>query len=397
MNLNESLRVALESIWANRMRSFLTMLGIVIGVAAVIAVVAIAQGGRSMILGEMQMLGSNLLWVYPKSLEENLNWERIEWLEAKNVRDIQAQVSEVLNLTPENSRQLTLRAGANSRSSAVIGVSHSYANVRNLEVAEGRFFTREEVDGFRRVAVVASNVPEKLLGSEGVVGKAIYLDGIKYTIVGVLEESGGGMFADQRVNDHVYVPYTSLNRLLGERRIDVLYVQAETPEAVERVREDLEEYLTVEFGKDRFSVQSLNELMDVMKNVTGIMTNVVAGIAAVALLVGGIGIMNIMLVSVTERTREIGIRKALGARRKDLLYQFLVEAVVLSGVGGIAGILVGGLMVTIVAKLTNLPSLISVQSVGLAFLFAASVGVLFGVYPASKAGRLDPIEALRYE
>lgn len=397
MNLNEGFRVALESIWANRMRSFLTMLGIVIGVAAVIAVVAIGQGGQSVILGEIEGLGSNLLWVYPKSLEQNLNWERTEWLEAKDVRDIQARVPGVLNLTPENSRQLTLRAGANSRSSSVIGVSHSYAEVRSLEVANGRFFTREEVDGYRRVAVVASNVPEKLFGNEGAVGRAVYLDGIKYNVVGVLEESGSGIFADPGANDHVYVPYTSLNRLLGERRIDVLYLQAETPEAVEGVKQDLEGYLSAEFGKDKFSVQSLNEILEVTRNVTGIMTNVVAGIAAVALLVGGIGIMNIMLVSVTERTREIGIRKALGARRRDLLYQFLVEAVVLSGVGGIVGILVGGLIVTIMAKLANLPSLISVQSVGLAFLFAAGVGVLFGVYPASKAGKLDPIEALRYE
>jgi putative ABC transport system permease protein len=397
MNLKESLRVALDSIWANRLRAFLTMLGIVIGVAAVIAVVAIAQGGQAMILGEIEGLGSNLLWVFPQDLNESLHWERMEWMEIRDMEALQASSPYIAAVTPENMRTVTLKAGTTSKTTSASGVSHSFADMRNLSISQGRFFTREEEKGSRRVAVVASNVPKDLFDGQNPVGEALYIDGIRFTVTGVLEEDEGGMFADRTANDRVYVPYTALHRLLGEKRLDVVFIQAMTPESMPEVKEVILEVLEKRFGEDRFAVQSLNEVIAVAQSVTGIMTNVVAGIAAVALLVGGIGIMNIMLVSVTERTREIGIRKALGARRRDLLYQFLVEAVVLSGVGGLVGIVVGGGLVSVVARLARLPSLISVQSVVLAFLFAAGVGVLFGVYPASKAAKMDPIDALRYE
>lgn len=397
MNLEESFRVALESIWANKMRSFLTMLGIVIGVAAVIAVVAIAQGGQSMILGEIEGLGSNLLWVFPKSLNESLNWERIQWLEDKDIKALERAVPSIENLSPENMRVLTMRAGAESGSFSVSGVSHSYHEVRSLRIGQGRFFTRDEIEGARRVAVLASDVPEKLFNRSDVLGEVFYVEGLRFVIVGILDKVEGGMLGDPRAGEYVFLPYTTLNRMLGEKRVDVLYLQVKTSADVAHCKEEVMEVLDRRFGEDKFAIQSLEEFIAVAQNVMGIMTKVVAGIAGVALLVGGIGIMNIMLVSVTERTREIGIRKALGARRRDLLYQFLVESTVLSGVGGLAGILMGGILVTLVSKVAGLPSLISVQSVALAFLFSAGVGILFGVYPASKAAKLDPIEALRYE
>ncbi|MHB9143946.1 MAG: ABC transporter permease [Symbiobacteriia bacterium] len=400
MSFIESFAIAFDALRANKMRSFLTMLGIIIGVGAVIAVVAIGQGGQAMVIKEIEGIGAGMVWVQPKfDPSRAMDIKKIELLKPEDMKVI-AQVPGIVDLSPEIRTGGTVKHGSEALDIGILGTSAGYGTVRNVKVATGRFLSRTDVEGSARVAVIGAGVSEKFFGKVKGIGQVIHINGLPYTVIGVLENSTGlmaqsGDNANARFN--VYIPYTTMQRIVGTEDITVIYVKPETPARTDQVVKAMQVAMDRLHGAGKFEVMSMDTIVKSVKTVTNILTSVVAGVAAIALLVGGIGIMNIMLVSVTERTREVGLRKAIGATRQDLLWQFLIEAVVVSVVGGCIGIGFGGALVFLVSKLGHLPGLISAWSVALAFFFSLLVGVVFGVYPANKAARLDPIEALRYE
>jgi len=399
VNLLENLLLALEGLWANKLRSMLTMLGIIIGVAAVIVVIALGAGGQAVILGELEGLGSNLIWVFPRQDSGHGSWDRLVTMDNGDIQAIEAQARYVKAVSPQISMQSTAKTVKDTKDISATGVGKDYREIRNVNIESGRFFSEYDFKEGNRVAVIGTDVAKSLFDSDRVVGEVFYLNGQQFTVVGVIEErkQGMGIVANDIGNDSVLIPYTAMQRMTGDYGFYLLFATAESSEVTLDAAKEIENILARRHGPNRFEVLSLEQTIDVVEEITSILTAVIAGIAGIALLVGGIGIMNIMLVSVTERTKEIGIRQAIGAKRRDLLYQFLIEALVLSLIGGLLGILVGAGLVKLLTILLELPSLISVSSILLALSFSFVVGMIFGVYPASKASKLDPIEALRYE
>lgn len=403
MAFRENISIALDSIWANRLRSFLTMLGIIIGTAAVIGVVSIGQGGRSMIIQEIEGLGANLIIVFPRTFDNRQGWQKPVFLETEDIASIQ-RIEGLAASSPEVDWLTTVRHGGQSKTLSVLGVADTFRTIRNVSIDEGRFLSEYDVASSRRVAVVGSKVCDDLFGTSerkgrrGAVGRTVEIGGYGFTVIGVTGEEKPGLITTQEVSGYsVFLPYTTVSRLTGNEAIPVLFAAAERRGSVKQVSERIRRMLERKYGPGRFEVQNLETAIEAVGQVTTIMTVVVGGIAAIALLVGGIGIMNIMLVSVTERTKEIGLRKALGAARPQILGQFLTEAVVLSGCGGLVGVAAGAGLARIASWLWKLPSLVSWYSVLIGFGFSVAVGVVFGVYPASRASRMDPIEALRHE
>src|SRR5690606_31774630 len=341
MMLWENILLALDALRVNAMRTLLTLLGVVVGVAAVISVIAIARGGQAMVIREVEGLGSGMVWIEP-NLAEQSDFTRLELLDQRDLEAV-SLLPGVAEASPMISTSMPARVTDESRDITVTGVSAGYARVRNLDLAAGRYFTEREVAAGQRLAVVNEQVVERLFpGAEAgdVIGEVLWLDRHPFVVVGVLE-STSGLVASVGGFEEAQVPFTTLSRLTGADEFLAIFVTPEEGADLDRLMEDLRAAVERHHGPGKFSVNSLDQVLGAIRSVTDIMTLVVAGIAAIALLVGGIGIMNIMLVSVTERTREIGIRKAIGARRADLLSQFLVEAVVVSSLGGIIGILVG--------------------------------------------------------
>ncbi len=406
MLIGETIRVALGALRANKLRSLLTMLGIVIGVAAVIAVVALGKGAQKQVNDRIAALGTTLLTVSPGQAQTGGvrtggGGARLIIDDATALKDRGEHIGAV---QPEMSGSLQVQYLNKNTSTTITGVTANYPDVRKYEMQNGRFFTNAEDQTRQRVAVVGPAVVENLglQTPEAIVGETIRIRGIQFTVVGVFK-SKGQTNAFQNPDDQVLIPITTARfRVLGNNRIRAISVLAPSEEEIPQTMADIQKILRREHrlrpGKDDdFQIRNQADFLNTLGETTQVFSLLLAGIAAVSLLVGGIGIMNIMLVSVTERTREIGIRKALGATQLNSLFQFLIEAVVLCLLGGMLGIGVGAGGAMIFTKTMGWNTEVGLSSVVIAFGFSAFVGVVFGVYPARRAAGLDPIVALRYE
>ncbi|MFQ5855628.1 MAG: ABC transporter permease [Anaerolineae bacterium] len=415
MNVVESIRVALGGLAANKLRSVLTMLGIIIGVGAVIALLAIGQGAGAAITSEIQGIGSNLIIIIPGSIEQGgrpaqaLGTAASLTLEDAYALADPRNVPHAAGVAPILTRRAQVVYGGANVNTEIYGATPPYQRVRNWNLAQGRFISQTDLDILARVAVLGKLPAEELFGGADPIGQVIRIQQVPFRVIGVLEERGSGGFFGFTEDDRIMIPITTAQSKLvgarsvrgGDRLVSVINVSATSETDIDRAIEEITLTLRrrhdIEFGEDDFSIFTQQDLLGAFDQITTILTLFLAAIAAISLLVGGIGIMNIMLVSVTERTREIGIRKAVGARRRDILVQFLIEAVVLSVFGGVIGILLGAGIAQIVNSFDVITTVLSPQAVTLAVGFSIAVGLFFGIYPAWRAAQLNPIEALRYE
>jgi putative ABC transport system permease protein len=406
MDILQSILEAVDSLTSNKLRSALTILGIVIGVGAVIAMLAIGRGAQNSITGSISSIGTNLLFVIPGGGQDIRNPRPLTQEDAKALND-PLNAPAVVNAAPVLTSNADVTFEGQSARTQVFAVTAGYDNLRNLSVTEGQFISDENILGRAAVAVLGPDTATNLFGrSEGVTGETIRLDGQPFRVIGVLKAQGGSGFSNP--DDQIIVPLTTaqarLVRKSTRNAVDMILVQAasaqDVPVANEQVAEILRSRHRTPVGSDDFTVFTQQSFLDIANTITGVLTVFLGGIAGISLLVGGIGIMNIMLVSVTERIREIGIRMSVGAKERDILLQFLAEAIVLSVFGGLLGIALGiGLskLLPMIPIFSGWKGIVSVNSIILAFVFSGSVGVFFGFYPARKASKLDPIEALRYE
>jgi putative ABC transport system permease protein len=403
MMLGETIAVAFQSIRANKMRSLLTMLGIVIGVGAVITMVALGSGAQKAVEDRINSLGANLLNIYPgqQSVRGVASDQRIN-LTTDDAEALQKDATLLSAVVPELSRNQQVKYGNQNLNVNIVGTTANYTTVRNYELPYGRMFTNGDDAGRQRYAVLGSQVPE-MLGANpaAMIGQTLLVRGIPFEIIGILSEKGSQGW--QNPDEQILIPLqTARFRVFGTDRLRTIAVQVKDGVPLEQGMVDLERILRREHkirpgGDNDFQVRNSREFLATQQAATQILTALLASIAAVSLVVGGIGIMNIMLVSVTERTREIGVRKALGATRTNILLQFLIEALVLCITGGTIGILLGVGAAVGLSKLMHWNTLISPASIAIAFGFSAGVGLFFGIWPARKAASLDPIVALRYE
>jgi len=399
------IRVAGDSIRKNKMRTLLTMLGIVIGVGAVIIMIAVGQGAQQGIASQINALGTNLLIVTAGSSNQGGVSQGAQAFNRLTIEDAEKLRSEgtlFAGVTPVvNTRTQVIGGGTNWRTT-INGVSTDFQTIRDWQTQSGTFFTDTDVRGLRKVAVIGTTVAENLYPGTDPVGSQIQIRNVPFEIVGVLAPKGQNA-GGQDQDDIVAIPYTTAqSRLSGNTRIWQILVSATSPDDIAAAQAEVrsimrESHRIAEGDEDDFTVRNQTEIASAAQGTTKIMTWLLASIASVSLIVGGIGIMNIMLVSVTERTREIGIRMAIGARGSDVLTQFLVESIVMSVLGGAVGLAVGVGGAQVLARFTGWSTSVPVQAVVLAIGFSAAVGVFFGYYPARKAAALDPINALRYE
>lgn len=401
MDFIEILRMSKDSIVSNKVRTFLTMLGVVIGVTAVILLISIGEGARMYIQKEFSGLGSNILIVVPgKTSKEggsHMGTSAVRKLVYDDAMLIKKRSRHIQYAIPVIVGTSLIKYGAKSRSTYIIGVTEDYFSARNLAVDSGRFISASEVDAKRRVCILGRTAKKEILGDANPLGALLTIGDSKYRVIGLMAPKGVTLGFD--IDDIVFIPTTAARELFDTDSLFNITVKVRSEDEIENAKKDIKETLIKRHaGEEDFTVFSQDEMLAVMQKVLKIMTAVLAGIAAISLIVGGIGIMNIMLVSVKERTREIGLRKAVGAKHKDILFQFLTESVVLSFVGGILGIMGGTALTWVIPVfITFLPTKLSIWSIFLAFSFSVSVGIFFGVYPAKKAASLDPIIALRYE
>lgn len=394
MRGRESLVMALEALRVNRLRSVLTMLGVIIGVLSVVILVAIGTGAKDAIEREISGLGSNIILVVPGRLTSGAapTQSRLDMADVAHVRRV---VGNPAKVTVSLQSGETVRVGRTEQFATVVGTDENLQNIFDRPLERGRHLTGTDVDTRRRVAVLGSEVADKLFGDIDPIGRQLTISGARFRVVGVYATVGAtfGVARDQEV----HMPVTTAQRLLGLSRINGMAVGASGPDEIEPLQEKVLAALKDRHPGDQFSAVTQTQLLGTIGSILGMLTGVLAAIAGISLLVGGVGVSNIMLVSVRERTREIGLRKALGARQRDILAQFLIEAVLLTTIGGVIGILLGVGGALAIEALTPVPASITWWSITLAFGVSAAVGVFFGVAPARRAGRLDPVTALRAE
>jgi putative ABC transport system permease protein len=405
-----STRIAFRALKVNRMRSALTMLGIIIGVAAVIAMVGVGAGATARIQQQIQSIGSNLIIVLPGSISSNgvrLGSGGVASLTQDDARAIAAECPSVALAAPTVRGGVQVVYGNSNWATTAQGVTPDYMTIRDYTMLSGQFFTTQDVDAAAKTAVLGETVARNLFGESDPVGQVVIIKNVPFTVVGVLTPKGQSP-TGQDQDDVILLPIsTATQKVIGANKANAqavgsLMVQAVSPEAMDQAIQEMETLLRERHRilpglEDDFTIRNLTEVFEAQETSAQVMSILLGAIASVSLIVGGIGIMNIMLVSVTERTREIGLRQAVGAKTRDILLQFLVEAVTLSLLGGIVGIVVGLTASLLISHFADWSTQVSPLSILLAFVFSALVGVFFGYYPARKAAFLDPIEALRYE
>ena len=410
LNFSQNVKSALRALMANKLRSALTMLGIVIGVGSVVALLSVGTGAQASITSRISNIGANVITVYSGSRNQFTPsgagggaTAPLTYEEAKQLKGLDG----VAAVSPQVQSRQNLKYQSTQTSAQVVGVEPDYATVHPDQLDHGRFISASDVDDKSRVAVVGSQIVDDLFGGLDPVGKSIKINDILFQVIGVLKEQGSGGFGFSR-DTTTYVPITtamarlSNNRVGSQQSVSTIEVSATNADSIDTamaaITAKLRTLHKIATGaSDDFTVQSQTDVLSSLTSVTTTLTVFLGAIAGISLVVGGIGVMNIMLVSVTERTREIGLRKAVGARRGDILYQFLTETLVLSILGGNIGILIGAAISAIVSASGVMTTVVSPESIVLAFGFSAAIGVFFGLYPANRAAGLKPIEALRYE
>ncbi|MEO0805235.1 MAG: ABC transporter permease [Cyanobacteria bacterium J06643_4] len=404
MDFAESLKMATKTLSANKLRSSLTMLGIIIGNASVIAMIGIGEGAQKYVTGQLQSLGPNVLFVVPGSREArqlgDLDVPRN--LVLADARALATQVPSVAAVAAEKTTQGIISYRNRNTSNSIVGTTEGFLEVRSFEIAQGRFINNLDERSNSLIAVVGATLAEQLFDQESALGKQIRIKGITFEVVGVLEKKGSSLGLDY--DDSVMIPLTTLaSRIVGRTSpygVDVgfISVSADSQEAMETAEFQITNLLRLRHGitdVDDFYISSQDTLLDIANTVTGALTLMLAAIASISLFVGGIGIMNIMLVSVRERTQEIGLRKAIGASQKDILSQFLIESIILSAIGGLVGTALGAGGIFLIAAFTPFEAGVSASAVIIAVGVSGSIGLFFGVVPARQAAKLDPIVALR--
>lgn len=399
MSLLEGLRGALFSLRTNKLRSGLTMLGIIIGIAAVIAVVTIGLGGKAAIMQEMEKSGVNLFVLYPKSSGNSGQAERGR-LTIEDGESLRRALPQVKSLLPTSIEYTALEVNQKRSSAMVVGTTSEFADLRNRDIARGRFFSEEELSAGRRVVVIDQTLADNLFGAGNPLGQQVIINSVSCRVIGILakDESAFAQFNVGPQNAYSYMPWGTWSDVFQSQRVDQLegatYQEVDLASTIDNAKR----ILNVRHGTtNQYEVFNVQQLVQSANTIMRILTSFISLVAGISLLVGGIGIMNIMLVSVTERTREIGLRKAVGAKEQDILLQFLLEAIVLSLIGGIVGIALGVGSALVASHLLNWPQLLSGWAIIFAVSFSIGVGLFFGFYPALKAAKLEPMAALRYE
>jgi putative ABC transport system permease protein len=410
MNIAQSILEALESLNSNRLRSGLTMLGIIIGVGAVIAMLSVGQGAQSTITGAISGIGTNLLFVTSGNRTQDVRNPRpLTMGDAQAIADpLVSPDVEAVAPNIQGSAEVSVANGKQTTNS-ITGVTPDFFPMQNYALTEGAFITQDQVLGQASVVVIGPSIADNLFGRhDGLVGETVRLNGQPFRVIGITASKGGGSFGSQDSN--IFVPISTAQARLIHRtavnEVDLIYVQATSADTVSQATDEVTQVLRqrhhTPIGIDDFTIFSQKDILSIATTVTGVFTIFLGGIAGISLLVGGIGIMNIMLVSVTERTREIGLRKALGARKRDILVQFLTESSLLSLFGGVIGIGLGWALAVLVGRIASASGnpfnpTVTLSSILLATLFSTAIGLFFGIYPANRAANLEPVEALRYE
>ena len=395
INLLEPFKLALQSLLSNKLRSILTTLGVIIGVAAVITLVSMGEGAKSYILNQIGSwgVGANSLTINPGTGDASVPELTLTYEDTIALRQ---KVRNLQYLMPEFVGRGRLAYGRKSYNPGfTLGVSADYPFAYKQKAAEGRFFSQAEEVGRKRVVVIGKTISRNLFGEFSPIGENIKINGIGFTVIGVLEEKGTMLTYD--MDDMALIPSTLSELVLGTKKIWEMFITVENENQVPQAIEDVKKVLIARHRKEDFHIHTQQGMIDIINNILNALTGIISAIAAISLLVGGIGIMNIMLVAVTERTREIGIRKAIGAKRRDIFLQFVMESIVITMSGALIGILLGTLSAWGIMATLKLSAVIAWGAAGLACLVAFLVGTFFGVYPAMRASRLDPVEALRFE
>ncbi|AIE75485.1 MULTISPECIES: ABC transporter permease [unclassified Synechocystis] len=404
IEFRESLKMATSMLLANKLRSSLTMLGIVIGNASVVAMLGIGQGAQRLATSQLEDLGPNVLFVLPGSQRNRrASFNLPKTLVLSDAEAIAAQVPSVAGVAPEINRRLLVSHRNVNTNATVVGTTPEYPAIRNFSVAQGRFLNILDLERHRRVAVIGSEIADRLYQTQTPLGQNIRISNITFEVIGVMETKGSSLGSNQ--DEFIFIPLdTMVAQLVGRTspygiELSWINVKAKDSNSVRAATFQMENLLrlrhNIQNGEDDFGVSSAKQMLDIVNTITGGLTILLAAIAGISLIVGGIGVMNIMLVSVTERTQEIGLRKALGAGEQDILSQFLIEAVIVSASGGVIGVVLGMAIVAIVGSLSPLITVISPTAVVVSLTISGSIGLFFGVVPARQAAKLDPIVALR--